>query len=217
MNIKELLAKVAKGESLADDEKAFLATFDPDKIANSSAAAARKEAEKQRDALKAQLAELEGKLEEAGQVGKTEAEQLKVQLAKLTKTTDESRAALAKLEAEKRGLIRGAKLDRIMTGLKFVDGVDADLPRMALERMLAEVKDEDLDNEAAVTPIVSVFRDKNKALILDQSGGGAGAPPKDGPGAGAGNLTVAGIQGMDNATFLKQKDAIWAAADKIKQ
>ena len=45
MEIKVILAKAAKGETLTDEEKSALAAFDPDKVADSKAAAARKTAE----------------------------------------------------------------------------------------------------------------------------------------------------------------------------
>lgn len=209
MDIKAILAKVRKGEALTDEEKAALEAYDPDKASNTAAAAARKEAEKQRDALKAQLAELEGKLEEAGNAGKTEVEQLKLQVAKLTKSVDESKAALTKAESEKRGLIRGSKLDRIMSGMKFVDGLDVSLPRLALEQALANLKDEELDSEDAVKPIVEAFTTKNKALILDQSGGGAGTGAKDGAGgAGAGGKTPDKMSADERAADLKKRGII---------
>lgn len=180
MKIKELLAKVAKGEALTPEETAFLAAYDPDQASNGAAAAARKAAEKERDTLRAQLVELEGKLDEAGNAGKTEVEQLKATVLKLTKAVETATATAAKTEAEKKALVRGTKLDRIVGGLKFVDGLDASLPRLALEHALAGLKDEDLDNDDAVKPIIEGFTAKNKAILLDQSGGGAGTPAKGG-------------------------------------
>lgn len=194
MNIKDILAKLAKGETITDAEKAFALEYDPDKSANSAAAAARKAAEKERDALKAKLAELEAALEDAGSAGKSEVEQLKAQVTKLTKAVETATANATKAEGEKRALVRGTKLDRILGTLKFVDGLDTTLPRLALERALADLKDEDLDNEDAVKPIIEGFTAKNKAILLDQSGGGAGTPPKDGGRGGSGASVEASKQ-----------------------
>lgn len=191
MNIKELLAKMLKGETLTDEEKAYIASFDPDKSGDAKAAAARKAAEKERDTLKAKLAELETALDEAGSAGKTEVEQLKLQVTKLTKAVETAAANVAKAEGEKKALVRGTKLDRILGTLKFVDGLDASLPRLALERALADLKDEDLDSDEAIKPIVEGFTAKNKAILLDQSGGGAGTPPKDGGRGGSGTVVDA--------------------------
>lgn len=184
MDIKTILAKVRKGEALTDEEKTALEAYDPDKVADSKAAAARKDAEKQRDTLKAQLEELQAKLDEAGNAGKSEVDKLKNQVEKLTKDIETHKAAVTKAEAEKRALVRGTKLDRILGGMKFVDGLDVTLPRLALEKALADVKDDDLDTEDTVKPILEAFRMKNKALLLDDSGGGGGTTPKGGAGSG---------------------------------
>ena len=61
-----------------------------------------------------------------------------------------------------------------MGKLKTVPGVDAEIVKMALSHKLAGVKDDELDSDDAVTPILSAFRDANKALILDESGHGTG-------------------------------------------
>lgn len=203
MNIKELLAKALRGEALTDEEKAALAAFDPDKAVNGAAAAARKAAEKERDTLKAQLDELQAKLDEAGNAGKSEVEQLKAQVAKLTKAVETAQAAATKAESDRKALLRGTKLDRIVGGLKFVDGIDVSLPRLALERALADLKDEDLDNADLVQPIVSGFMEKNKAILLDQSGGGAGTPPKDRAGAGGGSSDPAKMSDAERVKKLR--------------
>jgi hypothetical protein len=208
MTIKELLAKVAKGEALTDEERAELAGFDPDRASNGAAAAARKAAEKERDALKAQLDELQAKLDEAGNAGKSEVEQLKAQVAKLTKAVETAQAAATKAEADRKALLRGTKLDRIVGGLKFVDGLDASLPRLALERALSEVKDEDLENDEVVQPIVSGFAEKNKAILLDQSGGGAGTPPKDRAGSGTGSSDPMKMTAEQREADLKKRKVI---------
>lgn len=205
MNIKELLAKVARGEALTDEEKTALAAYDPDKAANGAAAAARKAAEKERDTLKAQLEELQTKLDEAGNAGKSEVEQLKAQVAKLTKAVETAQQAATKAESDRKALLRGTKLDRIVGGLKFVDGLDATLPRLALERALADLKDEDLDNETLVQPIVAGFAEKNKAILLDQSGGGAGTPPKDRAGGAPGSSDPMKMSAAERASDLKKR------------
>jgi hypothetical protein len=208
MDIKAILAKAAKGEALSDEEKTALAAYDPDKAADSKAAAARKEAEKQRDALKAQLADLETKLEDAGNAGKSEVELLKKQVEKLSKDLEGQKLAVTKAEGEKRALVRGTMLDRIMAGLKLVDGVDAALPRLALERALADVQDADLESEASVKPVLDEFRAKNKALLLDDSGGGGGTPPKDGAGSGGGALAADKMTPVQREADLKKRGII---------
>jgi hypothetical protein len=122
-------------------------------------------------------------------------------------------AAFQSVESEKRQLIRGGKLSKIMAGLKFVDGLDPEIPRLALEKALAVIDDAGLDSEDLFMPIVEKFMATNKAILADTSGHGGGGHPKDGSGAPNG-LTMTKINNMSPAEFLKQKDAIWAAEQK---
>lgn len=90
MKIKDVLAKVAKGEALTDAEKDFLSKYEEPKLDNSANAA-----------LKAKIAELEtergslqAKLEEADGKDKTETE-------KLQAAVDKANAKIAALEKER--------------------------------------------------------------------------------------------------------------------
>jgi hypothetical protein len=86
-----------------------------------------------------------------------------------------------------------------------------------MERALADIGDDDLDDQEKVKPVVDGFVGKNKALIVGDDGGGGGTPPKDGAGGGsAGVLTVDKVRSMDDAEFIKNKAQIWAQSDKIK-
>lgn len=186
MNIKEILAKVNKGETLTDEEKTFLAGYDPDKIVNSTAAAARKSAEaklkdKELELQKVQsdIEALRAESEEKANANKPELEKLQRELAKMTKSLADKEAAFVKLTSEKQQMIRGGKINRILSGIKFVDGLDPDIARLGIEKSLAEVNDDDLDSEDLVKPIMEKFKSANKAILADTSGHGAGNPPKD--------------------------------------
>lgn len=187
MDIKALLAKLAKGEALTTDELAELAAFDPDKAANSAAAAARKKAEVDLKAAKDRVAELEAEAADKSNEGKTELEKVQKQLEKLTKDLATKDAALAKADADRKKGIRDGKIGKLMSDIKLMDGVDADLVRMGLERSLADVGDDDLENGDTVKPIITGFVTKNKALIVGDTGGGAGTPGKDGAGGRGGS------------------------------
>ena len=178
-DIKAILAKLRKGEALTEEEATFADAFDPEKSASDKAAAARREAAKERDILKAKLVETEALLEDASTSGKSELEQLKAQVVKLTKSVGEKDAIVAQVTGEKRAMVRGSKLDRLVGQMKFVAGLDAALPRMALEKALYAIGDEDLENESVTKPIVDAFVGANKAIILDGSVGGVGTSPKD--------------------------------------
>ncbi|MDD5677124.1 MAG: hypothetical protein PHW60_03915 [Kiritimatiellae bacterium] len=220
MNIKDLLAKIVKGEALTDEEKAFVADYDPEKVVNSTAAAVRKSAEaklREKEAdlekLKADIVALKAEADKKADANKPELEKLAGEVDNLKKSLAEKDTAFQSLESEKRQLIRNGKLGKIMAGLKFVDGLDPEIPRLALERALAVIDDANLDSADQVMPIVEKFRASNKAILADTSGYGGGGHPKDSSGA-PGGLTMTKINNMSPAEFLKQKDAIWAAEQK---
>ena len=104
MKLEELLAKIAKGEKLTDEEKEFIKNYkepepDPNRIPKSrldEEIAKRKEAESRGDELQAKLSELEAKVEELNTKGLSEAEKAKRESAKTLKTLQEQVAALTK-------------------------------------------------------------------------------------------------------------------------
>lgn len=187
MSIKAILAKIAKGESLTDEEKSILNSFDPDTVA----AAARKKAEAEAKAAADKAAEMEAKLtelqEKIDNAGKTEAEKAKVEQAKIAKKLADYETQVATLAREKGDIVRGHKLASIAGKMKFVDGVDRDLITGMLKAKLGTLKDEELDDDKAVEPVLKAFRESNKALLIDDSGHGSGQK-RDGsnPAGGAG-------------------------------
>lgn len=208
MDIKAVLAKVANGEALTDDEKAELKAYDPDKVSNSAAAAARKKAEQELKAAKDRVAELELEASEKGNEGKTELEKVQKQLEKLTKDLATKDQALAKAEAERKKGIRDGKISKLLSGIKLMDGVDQDLVRMGLERSLVDVGDDDLDSEAAYKPVLEGFITKNKALIVGDAGGGAGTPAKGGAAGAAGSGDPMQMTPEQRQAELKKKGII---------
>lgn len=179
MTIKEILAKVAKGEELTAEEKTLAAGYDPQKDIDSAAAAARKKAEA--DAAKAvqdlaavqqQLKDAQSKLDEAGGKSKTDLQKLQDQVATLQKQVEAART-------EKVKLIRQQKLNDVIqaSGIQFVKEVDGSIMRRALENEFAPLADDDLVSDEKVKPVIETFRARNKAVILDVSGHGTGLPP----------------------------------------
>ena len=220
MNIKELLAKISKGEALTDEEKAFIAAYDPEKVVNSTAAAARKSAEAKLKEKEAELQKLQSDIEtlrtdadEKANANKPELEKLTREMEQLQKGLAEKETAVQQLVQEKRQMIRNGKISRIMATLKCVEGLDPEIVRLGVDKSLATLSDEDLDSEDTVNPVIEAFKAKNKAILADTSGHGGGGPPNDGADAQRG-LTMAKINSMSPEEFLKQKDAIWAAEQK---
>ncbi|NLE67546.1 MAG: hypothetical protein GX608_09015, partial [Lentisphaerae bacterium] len=117
MDLKSVHAKIANNEPLTDEEKAFLAAYDPDKVLNSTAAAARKAAEaklKEKESelqkLQADIEALRVEAEDKANANKPELEKLARQLETVKKSLADKEAAFQTLENEKRQLIRGGKL-----------------------------------------------------------------------------------------------------------
>jgi hypothetical protein len=208
MDIKALLTKVLKGDALTDEDKQALTEYDPDRSANSAAAAARKKAEGELKAARDRAAELEAQLAEAGSEGKTELEKLQKQVEKLSKTITDKDALLQKAEADRKKGLRDGKIGKLMSGIKLMDGVDADLVRMGLERSLSEIGDDDLDNDDATKPVLAGFMTKNKALIVGDAGGGGGTPPKDGASGASGSGDPMKMTAAERQVELKKKGII---------
>jgi DNA repair exonuclease SbcCD ATPase subunit len=176
MNIKAILQKVKTGESLSDEEKTFLDSYDPD----STAAAARKGAEakakaeaERATALQARIDEIEAKLSDAENGTKSESEKLKAQLAKLEKQAQDAQKKADEAEGRLRETVRGSHIDKLFGTLKIVDGVDRDAVRSIFAQSLKDLQDDDLATEAAQER-VKAFTAKNPALMLDTSGHGSG-------------------------------------------
>lgn len=174
MNVKELIAKVLRGEALADAEKEHLSKYDPDAVA----AAARKSEKERADRLEAEAntakAEAARIKQEAESAGKTEAQKIadaikanEAKIAALEKERDAERSARA-------AMVREQKENAVIGKVKLLPGVDPEIAKLALRHRLKDLKDEDLDTDA-VAPIVADFVAKNKAIVQDESGSGTGS------------------------------------------
>lgn len=161
--MKNLITKLLNGESLTDEEKAKLQSFDLDKVTNDAAAAARRKAETQLETLKGQLEEM--KSQSNGHASETD---------KLIKRIENLEKARQAAEAEAASLKRNASLEAIRSkaGIKFIDGVDPKLLTAAFAQAFDGV--EDLDDETVTSEIIKSWSNVNRALIVDQSGHGTG-------------------------------------------
>lgn len=213
MKIKDILTKVSKGEQLTDDEKKALAEFDPD----ATAAAARRKAEQDADTLKAdkealakQLADLNAKIADMDKGKMTEAQKAEAEKADLKKAIADLQQKFADKDAESKKLARAAKVTGLIqkSGIKFVDGVDAEILSNALAGTLAGVPDDKLDAEDVVKPLLEGFRAKNKAVILDTTGHGAGTDPARKIEVGSDGKPVDKMSADERAADLKKRGII---------
>ena len=186
MNLKQILAKLAKGEDLTAEEKAFLADFDADKALNDAAAAARRKAEEKLTAAEQRAAKLEADLkkladeaEEKENAGKPELEKAQKTIERLTAQLAERDSLIKTLSTEKEGLTREQKLAAIIqkSGIAFIPGVNAGAMTKLLKAEFADLALKDLDDESLTKPILDGFVKSNEAIIVDASGSGSGRQP----------------------------------------
>lgn len=171
MNIKEVLAKIAKGETLTDDEKKFLAEYDPQKELDTASAAARRKAEKERDDAIAKATDLSKQLEEANKAKKPDDRD--DQLTKLAKEVEKLTKKNAEAEAK---LAATARMDAIRAaakagGVVAADGISGEIFEMLLDRAVGTVDVKDAD---ALKGALEAFKSANPAMIADLGRQGVG-------------------------------------------
>jgi membrane protein involved in colicin uptake len=173
MTIKEVLAKVRKGEALTEEEKAILEAYDPEKTANDAAAAARRKAEADLEKAKADLAKIQTDLETAKKAldskdaeKLTEAEKMTKEMENLKTQVKAITEAKAQAEAKTAATMRSqairdkAKAAGIALAPKTVS---EGLFFQMLEATLSGV---DVADEAAITAALDKFKAENPGVIV---------------------------------------------------
>lgn len=186
MTIKEVLAKVRKGETLTDEEKAILDAYDPDKAANDAAAAARRKAEQDAADAKAAMKKLQDEADaakkaqdDAAKANQTEAQRrdaefkaMQAQVAELTKSKTE---AEAKAQAVSRSQAIRDKAKAAGIGLA-PKTVSETLFFQMLEATLTGI---DVSDETALAAALEKFKTENPGVIAAPGSGSGvktGAP-----------------------------------------
>ena len=185
MTIKEVLAKVAKGETLTEEEKSVLSAYDPDKAANDAAAAARRKAEQEASDAKAELKKLQDTADaakkaqdDANKANQTEAQRkeaefkaLQTQVAELTKSKTEAETKAA--TAIRSQLIRDkAKAAGIVLAPKTVS------EQLYFQLMEATLTGVDVSDETALAAALEKFKTENPGVIA-APGSGSGVKTGD--------------------------------------
>ena len=181
MNLKDVLAKINKAETLTDEEKAYLSKFDYDAELNAAAAAARRKAEGDRDALKTELDKLNAA---AAEKAKADAEAKKASMTAAEKQAADFKALQAKVaqlekdkaEEAKRAAALQREQDivrlREKAGIQFAANIDPAITGSAFARAFDGL--DDLTNEQEVASRIKRFKDANLGLIADNTGRGSG-------------------------------------------
>ncbi len=180
MNIKELLAKLLKGETLTAEEKAFVEQYDPQKEIDTASAAARRKAEKEAkealsklEAQNATVKELSEKLEAAEKAANDAKGGSTAEIAKMQKQIARLEAVNA---ANEQKLKANARMDAIRAavkaaGISAAQGISPD----ALERLIdLSVGDTDVSDADAMKAVLDQFKADNPSMIAAAVKGGSG-------------------------------------------
>ena len=184
MNITELLQKVIKGETLTDEEKTAIGSYNPQTAIDSAAGSARKEAEAKLLKVNEASAEMQKQIETLTaqnlakqNEGQSENEKAQSQIVELSKRLEAQEDAMKAKDAAIATATRKSTIDSIRkaNGIKFADGLDSGM----LENHFATSFDgiDDLTNMDVIKPKVEAWRKLNAAAIVDTSGHGAGTTP----------------------------------------
>ncbi len=178
MNIKELLAKLTKGETLADNEKTFLAEYDPDREANAKAAAARKEADAKLAEIKAQVEKLTAEKEAQAKEAQAKLEAKMTDAQKQQKAFEELSAKVEALEKDKAAAeAKAAKMVRSQaireaaksTGINLAPGTVNE--KLFFGMLEAHVGDIDVNDVEALNSSLQGFKKDNAGIIVADGGG----------------------------------------------
>ncbi len=184
MKLTDILAKVAKKETLTDAESAFLAGYDPEKATNDAVAAYRRKADeklataqKETDTLKTQVADIQTKLNKKDDGKKTDDQKFQDHIKNLSTQVATLTERLEASDKEKSALSRSTSIEalRQKAGIKFVSGVSEQIMAGAFASAFDGI--EDLSDKTVIAPILEQFKTNNKAVIADQSGNGSGLTP----------------------------------------
>lgn len=164
MEIKDILAKLAKGEAFTDDEKAEVAKIDFQKILDDNAASARRKATDEAKKAQSRVVELEAKVQELQDAATKEGLDKDGSIAKLTKQVEKLTATVEKAQAERDALARSQSIAEIMSAnsIKAANGVAEKGLKLLFETALGEAK---LDDAEAVKTVVAQFKQEYGGMI----------------------------------------------------
>ena len=171
MKLADILAKVAKGDALTDEEKKFIGDYDEQKALDTAAANARKKAEKEAKDAKDALEKLQGEFDEFKSQNdpakkQTELDKALARIAKLEKANADKDAKIAAdaRTARIRSLAKEA-------GISPAKGVTSETIDLLVDNLLAKV---DIDDADAVKTALDGFKASNAGLIAANTVGGVG-------------------------------------------
>ena len=162
--------KALTGESGTDDRlKALEAKLEAEIGKANGILGDKKKAQQKAEELQAKIDELESK--DLGEV-----EKLRLDLERLQSKYEQSEAQKAELESTYNAEKRSNGLNKIGSGLKWMDNVPEQTRKLILE---SEFKDMDLGNEVLVADKLKSINETYAGLLASDASSGAGSKPGD--------------------------------------
>lgn len=193
MNIKDILAKIKKGETLTEAEQAFLDAFDLEKLTNDAAAAARRKAEEDAKKLKQQVDELKAERDKAkadaeakAQEGQTESQKLQSSIEALTKQVGELTKAKAEAEANAAKVARSQTIRDAAKAAGIVLAPKTVSEKLFFQMLEASLDGVDITNADLLKGALESFKTENPGIITAGGVSGSGLPTGQPTGGGGG-------------------------------
>ena len=214
MTIKEILAKVARGEELSDDEKTFIETYEEpnlEAVANAKGKKERLKKEAKIAELQEMLAEKEAEIEDASSTA-SEAEKLQKQFEKLNQKFEAAQTALEGEKSAHAQTMRSNALKSI--DVPWMPNIAQKYRDDVLSEAFDGIDTDDLMDADVVKPIIANIMESQKSFISASTVSGAGTGAKEGASVSKGTITLDNVTQLTGQALLDNLDEAFAIANK---
>jgi len=215
MKIKEILAKVAQGDELSDDEKVYLEAYEEPNLDAAVNAKGKKERLKLEAKIAALTEALEGKdaeIEEANS-GASEVEKLQKQLEKADVQRTMAQDALAKVQTDMSGVQRDFALKSV--NIDWLPSVPEAYRKTVMTDMFKDIDTEDIADMNVITPIVASIKESQASFLTASTKSGAGVTATESASISDGSkITADNVGSLTGEALIKNMDAAWAVASQ---
>jgi len=212
VKIKDVLVKIAKGEELSEDEKAFVESYeepDLDAAANARSKKERLKHEKAREDLQAKIDALEESAEEL-KAGGSDLEKLQREVEKLTAKNEQATQLLDAEKTARAESQRGNALGKVQ--IPWMDGVNESYRQTVLKTAFDGIDTDDLSDATVTGAIIEKIVAENASFINSGKSGGAGSGTDEKGGSpDAGKFTADNVGQLKGQELLDNLDAAYAA------
>jgi hypothetical protein len=216
LKIKDVIAKVASGEELTDDEKAFLETYEEpnlDAAVNAKSKKERLKLQKQIDDLKSSLEEKDAEIEEAGS-DSSDMEKLQKQIEKLTLKAEASETLLANERAAHATTTRSNALKSV--GVPWLESVPQAYRDTVMKDAFNDIETDDLADKDVIAPILKGIIENQASFVAASTVSGAGTDKNESKTNTStnGKITADNVLSLDQETLVNNLDDAWKAASQ---